>query len=113
MERDEAIKTIRAELKRRSGKTWSVTGGSGTAWGWIRINVPPARERFSWDGLDEVGPGNYPSLADRVLLGLLLGLDSKLAHPQGESVPASYEYRREYVARAKGETAPRATPYWD
>lgn len=28
--RDDTIKTIRAELKRRSGKTWSVTGGTGT-----------------------------------------------------------------------------------
>ncbi len=36
MDRDEAIKRIRAALKRRSGKLWSVTGGRGTSWGWIK-----------------------------------------------------------------------------
>ena len=41
--RDQAIKRIRDALKLRSGKPWSVTGGTGTAWGWIRIDAPPAR----------------------------------------------------------------------
>ena len=43
MDRSEAIERIRKALKRRSGKTWSVTGGRGTAWGWIHVSAPPAR----------------------------------------------------------------------
>lgn len=45
--RDSAISTIRAALRRRSGKAWSVTGGRGTAWGWITIEAPPARRTWS------------------------------------------------------------------
>jgi hypothetical protein len=43
VDRDETIKAIRTALKRRSGKTWSVTGGRGTAGGWINISAPPRR----------------------------------------------------------------------
>ncbi len=43
IDRDEAIARIRTALKRRSGKAWSVTGGRGTAWGWITVEAPPAR----------------------------------------------------------------------
>jgi len=39
MDRNETIKTIRAALRRRSGKLWSVTGGRGTAWGWLSIDA--------------------------------------------------------------------------
>ena len=44
MDRNEAVKRIRVALRQRSGKAWSVTCGRGTAWGWITIDVPPARE---------------------------------------------------------------------
>lgn len=43
MGRNETIKEIKSALKQRSGKAWSVTGGRGTAWGWITITAPPAR----------------------------------------------------------------------
>jgi hypothetical protein len=43
MDRDETIKQIKTALQRRSGKTWSVTGGRGTDWGWITITAPPKR----------------------------------------------------------------------
>ena len=43
MDRAGTIKAIRKSLKRRSGKPWSVTGGRGTAWGWITIDAPPSR----------------------------------------------------------------------
>ena len=43
IDRDEAIKRIRTALKRKTGKTWSVTGDRGTAWGWIRVQAPPKR----------------------------------------------------------------------
>ncbi len=41
--RHEAIKRIKTALQKRSGKTWSVTGGRGTAWGWLRIDASPKR----------------------------------------------------------------------
>lgn len=43
-DRDDAIRRIRQALRRRSGKAWSVTGGRGTAWGWITITAPPRRQ---------------------------------------------------------------------
>jgi hypothetical protein len=47
-DRDAAIKRIKTALQRRSGKTWSVTGGRGTAWGWITIDAPPRRRTWRW-----------------------------------------------------------------
>jgi hypothetical protein len=51
--REATIKRIRAALKNRSGKVWSVKGDKGTAYGWIHISVPPARyacqRSCSWD----------------------------------------------------------------
>ena len=46
MDRNEAIKTIRTELKKKTGKSWSVTGGRGTGWGWIEVTAPPRRRVF-------------------------------------------------------------------
>ncbi len=101
-DRDEAIKEIRRALKQRSGKSWSVTGGRGTGWGWITVHAPPSRR----------GQG-YMSDADREELGRLLGKDSPVHH-QGETIPASSNYRREYVALARGETPETVgSPYWD
>lgn len=101
VDRNEAIKIIRAELKRRSGKPWSVTGGTGTAWGWIRITSPPKRS----PGYGALSPEDQQELSE------LLG---KEVHHQGESVPASSDYRREAIERAQG-LAPTVlpTPYWD
>lgn len=102
-DRNEAIKAIRAALRARSGKTWSVTGGRGTSWGWITITSPPARS---------TGYGSMTD-ADAQELGDLLGL-GRPAHHQGVSVAASGAYRQEYVDRAEGRT-PTVTgsPYWD
>jgi hypothetical protein len=41
--RDAVCKRIKAALRARSGKDWSVTGGRGTAYGWIAISVPKRR----------------------------------------------------------------------
>lgn len=102
-DRDETIKLIRAALRRRSGKAWSVTGGRGTAWGWIEIQSPPKRRV-------EYG---YMTDADRAELGELLGLGGPV-HCQGQSIPASSAYRREYIARAQGQVPlTHGTPYWD
>ena len=101
-DRDDAIKAIRTALRKRSGKSWSVTGGRGTGWGWITISAPPARR------------GEYGSMTeqDQAELAALLGLDR--VHHQGQDVPASDAYRAEYVARAEGRTPDRyGTRYWD
>lgn len=99
--RDETIQTIKQSLKARSGKTWSVTGGRGTAYGWITISAPPARR----------GDFGYMSDADRAELGALLGVQ---VHSQGVSVAASSAYYREYTVRARGEQPSEiAQPYWD
>ncbi len=125
MDRNETIKIIKAALKRRSGRSWSVTGGRGTAWGWIDINVPPslrkAHHRLK-DGCPD-WPENYEEYvddnatghitpADRDLLAKLLGLES--VHQQGVSIPASNDYYREYIERAEGKPVTKiAQPYWD
>lgn len=116
MDRDETIKTIRAALKRRSGKTWSVTGGRGTAYGWIRIDVPPARRIFDFEGKpvpDAKPDSGYMSLEEREELGKLLGL-GKPVHAQGESIASGGDYYQEYIDRAEGrEPTKFGKPYWD
>lgn len=101
-DRNDTIKEIRRALKARSGKTWSVTGGRGTSWGWITITAPPKRR----DRYDSMTP------EDAAELTALLGLD--FTSRQSVLVPASTDFRREYVQRACGlpVTQP-ATPYWD
>ena len=126
-DRDAAIKTIRAALKRRSGKAWSVTGGRGTAWGWIEIDAPPARRTWSnrlkagavtdrpedYEEYDTGEPGRMTSPTDRAELGALLGLDGP-AHCQGVSIASSGDYYREYIDRAEGRTPSKiGQPYWD
>jgi hypothetical protein len=96
------IAALKAALKRRSGKTWSVTGGRGTAWGWLTIHVPPSRRA-------EFG---YITETERAELAALLGLPS--VHSQGVSIAASSAYRREYLERAEGVPVTAvAEPYWD
>lgn len=103
LSRDETIKRIRAALKRRSGKAWSVTGGRGTGWGWIHISAPPKRC---------VGWG-YMTDEDQRELGELLGKDGP-AHHQGETIPSGGDYYREYIDRAEGRAPTKhGVPYWD
>ncbi|MGV9797328.1 hypothetical protein ACWDTP_04615 [Mycobacterium sp. NPDC003449] len=103
MERDEAITAIRAALKQRSDKRWSVRGGRGTSWGWITIIAPPARRGECGEMTNE----------DCKELGELFGLDHP-AHFQGITVPAGSDYRQEYVARAEGRKPETlGKPYWD
>lgn len=98
MERDDAIQRIRTALKRRSGKSWSVRGGRGTTWGWIDIDVPPAREANREAELKE--------------LAVLMNLPK--IHQQGLDIPASNAYYQEAVDRAEGrEPTVFGTPYWD
>jgi hypothetical protein len=103
MDRNEAMRKMKAALKARSGKSWSVTGGRGTSWGWISISAPPKR-------LDAHG---YMTAADAAELGKLLGFDRPV-HQQGESIAASTNHYLEYVARAEGRTPEvHGVAYWD
>lgn len=94
-DRDAAIRRIRAGLRARSGKTWSVRGGRGTVWGWIEIAPPPSRDTVeAWEELSG-----------------LLGFLSTQTHI---SVPAAADYRQEYIDRAEGRTpSVFGSPYWD
>jgi hypothetical protein len=101
-DRNEAIARIKAALKARSNKRWSVRGGRGTSWGWIDVTSPPSRQ-------NEFG---YLTEEDRADLARLFGLD--VVHRQGLSIAASSDYYREYIDRAEGRTpAVIAQPYWD
>ncbi len=127
-DRNDTIKRIKTALQRRSGKQWSVTGGRGTAWGWIEITAPPARRTAGHEltpGAADL-PENYikndtlfpqggasMTTADQIELGALLGLDRK-SYDAGESLASQGDYYREYIDRAEGRTpAVIATPYWD
>lgn len=128
IDRNEAIKRIKAALQRRSKKQWSVTGGHGTSLGWIRIDAPPSRCTWShrlkagavmdrpedYEEYDTAEPDRgHMSPGERAELGKLLGLDGP-AHQQGVSIPAGTDYRVEYVDRAEGRTPSTiGQPYWD
>lgn len=123
--RDDTIRTIKTALQRRSGQVWSVTGGRGTAWGWITIDAPP--ERRTWNFVlpadlpdrsesyieqDMGQPRGHMSPADRATLARLLGLE--IVHHQGQMIRASSCDYAEYIARAEGRTPGRiAEQYWD
>jgi hypothetical protein len=104
-DRDKTITRIRAGLKARSGKPWSVTGGRGTAWGWIRITAPPSRRVSAFGSMTE---------EDAAELARLLGYEDGNRYRDGHSVPAASDYRTEFIDRAEGR-APRVigAPYWD
>ncbi len=102
-DRAEAIVAIRSALKRRTGRTWSVTGGRGTAYGWLTVHAPPKRR---------TQPFGYMTDDDRAVLAHALGLES--VHDQGVSIPSGDRYREEYVARAEGRAVLKhGVPYWD
>src|ERR1700693_6380731 len=97
MHRNEAIARIRRALKQRSGKSWSVTAGRGTAWGWLTVDAPPARRtwRFVETGARNAffipitreencpeEPFGHTSPEDRAELAELLGLERPV-HFQG------------------------------
>jgi hypothetical protein len=104
MDRNETIKTIRTALRKRSGKAWSVRGGTGTAWGWITISSPPARSADKWGSMTD---------AEAKELGELLGFDRPVHH-QGASIAASDKHYREFIDRAEGrKPSVIGTQYWD
>ena len=127
LSRATVIRRIKLALERRSGKRWSVTGGTGTAYGWLHIDAPPARRTWrdrlrpdatglgtydqDCEPYDSGRPGGSMSPAERAELAGLLGLDRADRYVM---VAASYEYYREYIDQAEGRTPAKiATPYWD
>lgn len=109
IDRNVAIKRIREGLKRRSGHPWSVTGGRGTAWGWIRVTTPPAHDKKH--GRWQMSPGEV------IALSRLLGYDDRNRGTVGRggwSIPASNEYYRDAIKRAETGTSDEdPKPYWD
>lgn len=92
----EVAKLIRTALRQRSGKSWSVTCGRGTAYGWLHIQAK-AHESMTPE--------------ERAELATLLGLESVSG---SESIPASTQYYVEYLDRAEGrEPSEHGEPYWD
>ena len=126
MDRNETMSAIKRNLQRRSGKAWSVTGGRGTAWGWITIDAPPSRRTWScrlkagavhdypedYEPYDCGQPGHEMGPEDRAELAGLLGLEK--VHHQGVSIPAGSDYRQEYLDRSEGKVPTKCgEPYWD
>ena len=102
LDRNDAVKAIRAAFKAR-GLRYSVVGGRGTAWGWITIGVLPSEVRGK--NRDEVA-ALYRKLGE--------DLGERMTCGGNIGVPASSEYRREYLDRASGRTpSVKGTPYWD
>lgn len=103
MSRNECIEQIKTALKKRSKTRWSVRGGSGTAYGWIRVTTIPSLR-------------NGCSLAEehRKELAQLFGLEGERECWDGISIAASDDYYQEYVERANGQAPTKiAQPYWD
>ena len=116
IERSEAVKRIKAALKEKTGKTWSVHGGRGTAWGWLTVEAPKKRrvshranpnyvshqetpdEPWCFEYIDEQGENWYTSLAEREELAKAFGLD-KPVHHKGLSI--SPDNRELYVAKVE------------
>lgn len=126
LDRADVIKAIRTALKRRTGKTWSVTGGTGTGWGWLRIDAPPKRRTARWvdNGrkddmgytaydLEDIGEaGGYITPEDQAILCDALGLER--VHHQGVSIPSGGDYWEEYINRAEGRSVRKhGEQYWD
>lgn len=124
--RNAVIVSIRHHLKARSGRTWSVTGGRGTAWGWIKIDAPPARQTMhnvkrpgtagnpgDYDEVDTGAPDGFMRPDDRELLARVLGIDK--AWRDGLNIPASSDYYRLWLCRAVfgHDGGFKAQPYWD
>ena len=94
-------KAMKAALKARTGKTWSVTRGRGTACGWITITAPAARLVCGHMTTEECSE-----------LANTLGMSA--AHDQGVSVPASYDHRQEFLDRCRGVLpSVIGQQYWD
>ena len=98
--RNNVIQRIKKSLAKR-GLKCSVSGGRGTAWGWIHIDLLTSLDRLL---TPEKRREAYRKLNEA------LGLE----YSGAVSVPASTAYYKEFVDRAEGrKPATLGTPYWD
>ena len=110
LDRSEVVKRIKAALKCKTGKTWSVHGGCGTAWGWLTVEAPKSRrvsvkdnpayvdpwetpgELRYFEYIRENGENYFTSRAACAELALAFGL-SEPTHYQGLQIaPEKWEY---------------------
>jgi hypothetical protein len=101
LSRDTVIKGLRAALKARTGLTWSVTGGRGTAWGWIRVSAPPKRME-----------GYLMSQEDQEILSGAMDLGTYSLR-QGYSIADQSDARLDVLQRANGLAPSGWTRGWD
>lgn len=136
-------KRIRAALKARSGKDWSVSKGRGTGSGWIKIDAPKARlgcDRAhdydyrtdacqtpgcrSYRHIDGLGTPCAGHICTDTCYRAYISYEDRAelaallgldnVHGQGVSIMASNDAYIEYIDRAEGRTPRRiGTPYWD
>lgn len=105
------ITKIRDALRLRSGKPWSVSGGRGTAYGWIHVTSPKNR-RLVANNDGTTGFTSIMSDEDQAKLAELLGLGS-VPH-QGVGIPSGSDFYQEYIDRAEGrEPSVRGERNWD
>lgn len=97
---DDTVKFIRTALKIRTGRSWSVTRGTGTGYGWIKI-APPAKRCDGFNVNEE----------DRATLEAILG---HAARGGKYTVPDDNKY---YLATVQQicnvEVTVDPQPYWD
>jgi hypothetical protein len=102
IDRNSTIAAIKASLKARN-MNFSVTGGRGTTWGWITIDLMPATYKAFANDPDAI------RAASRTMRGYF-GLEGS----QYINIPAGNDYYREYMDRAAGRTPIKlGKPYWD
>ena len=89
IDRNVYTKELRSILKKRTGRTWSVKGGTGTAWSWLDICAPPAR----------LVDGYRMTPDDESLLAAVLGESHIGQHYQ---IPPTGGYRAHVMARCVG-----------
>jgi len=103
-DRNVVIGRIKRALAER-GFRYSVTGGRGTAWGWIHIALLPSVEKL-------LTPEKRTAAARE--LHAAFGLNPRCFTSDGISIAASTAHYREYLERAQGKTPTKAAePYWD
>jgi hypothetical protein len=104
MDRTAVCAAIKRHLKARTGITFSVTGGRGTAWGWLYIAATKQRAADQWGRLT---PSDAKVLADA------LGLRDEYVG-DSVSIPAGSDWWTEYLQRAEtGACTVRGERRWD
>ena len=124
-DRDETVVALRAALKRRGPGfglkpgDLTVKTGRGTSWGWIKIDAAPrvfrdAKAAARAAGATDDDAHDAGRAAEVAVLRKLHELLGESPSRSSVSIPASSDYRTEYVDRAEGR-APRVIgkPYWD